>query len=118
MQSPEDPVAQKERAHEKEREHSTPRAAEEPQPTMLRAGTCHFSHILPSITLGEQPPKRLLAVLGVQNCFQIGSMKYDWIAGTEALLYWEASGTPRMIEPLVLAYKCTLHTLLAEALMA
>ena len=52
MQSPEDPVAQKERAHENEREYSTPRPAEEPQPTMLPAGTCHCTHILPSITFG------------------------------------------------------------------
>jgi hypothetical protein len=40
----------------------------------------------------------------------MGSMMYGGIAGTETLLHWEASETPRMIEPPVPAYKRTLRS--------
>ena len=55
VQNPKDPVAQKERAHEKERERPASRPAEERQPTLLPASTRHCALILPSIPPDEQP---------------------------------------------------------------
>jgi len=47
VQNSENPVAQKERAHEKERELPTFRPAEETQEPVLPPTTRHCAHILP-----------------------------------------------------------------------
>ena len=49
MQNPEDPVAQKDYTHEKERELPTFRPAEETQEPVLPPTTRHCAHILPRI---------------------------------------------------------------------
>ena len=49
VQNPENPVAQKERTHEKERELPTFRPAEETQEPVLPPTTRHCAHILPRI---------------------------------------------------------------------
>ena len=49
VQNPENPVAQKHRAHEKERELPTFRPAEETQERVLPPTTRHCAHIVPRI---------------------------------------------------------------------
>ena len=49
MQRPEDPVTQKQRTHEKERELPTYRPAEETQERVLPPTTRHCAPILPRI---------------------------------------------------------------------
>jgi len=49
VQDPEDPVAQKERTHEKERELPTSRPAEETQEPVLPPTTRYCAQILPRI---------------------------------------------------------------------
>ena len=49
VQNPEDPVAQKDCTHEKERELPTFRPAEETQEPVLPPTTRHCAHILPRI---------------------------------------------------------------------
>ncbi len=49
VQNPENPVAQKHRAHEKERELPTFRLAEETQERVLPPTTRHCAHIVPRI---------------------------------------------------------------------
>ena len=66
VRSPEDPVAQKEGAHEKEREQPASRPAEETRPYVLPATILHSARILPSIPVDEQPPKGPPAPLGLR----------------------------------------------------
>ena len=66
VRSPEDPVAQKEGAHEKEREQPASRPAEQTRPYVLPATILHSARILPSIPVDEQPPKGPPAPLGLR----------------------------------------------------